>query len=80
MTLTSPLHPSPRLERESKSWTSHEGGHSMPRGQKFTAEQIIAKLREAEVELARGKKVPEAAKQIVGPSQTSFNNFRTKYS
>ena len=26
----------------------------MPRGQKFKAEEIIAKLREAEVELARG--------------------------
>jgi putative transposase len=37
----------------------------MPRGQKFQAEVIIAKLREAEVELARGKKVPEAAKKIV---------------
>ncbi|MDZ4656132.1 MAG: hypothetical protein SH868_00995, partial [Bythopirellula sp.] len=32
--LTCPLHPSPRLERESKSWATHEGGHSMPRGQK----------------------------------------------
>jgi hypothetical protein len=30
----------------------------MPRGKKVSAEQIIAKLREAEVELARGKKVP----------------------
>lgn len=36
----------------------------MPRGQKFKAEEIIAKLREAEVELARGKKIPEACKQI----------------
>jgi transposase len=42
----------------------------MLRGQKFTAEQIIAKLREAEVELARGKKVPEAAKQIGVTEQT----------
>ncbi len=33
----------------------------MPRGKKFTAEQIIGKLREAEVELARGKTVPVAA-------------------
>jgi hypothetical protein len=31
----------------------------MPRGKTVSAEQIIAKLREAEVELARGKKVPE---------------------
>lgn len=28
-------------------------GHEMPRGKKFTAEQIIGKLREAEVALAR---------------------------
>jgi hypothetical protein len=41
-----------------------EGGQSMPRGQKFKAEEIISKLREAEVELARGKKIPEACKQI----------------
>jgi hypothetical protein len=34
----------------------------MPRGRKIAAEQIIAKLREAEVELARGKKVPETAR------------------
>jgi hypothetical protein len=27
----------------------------MPRGKKFTAEQIIGKLREAEVGLAQGK-------------------------
>jgi len=32
----------------------------MPRGKKFTAAQIIGKLREAEVELARGKTVPVA--------------------
>lgn len=32
----------------------------MPRGTKFKPEEIIAKLREAEVELARGEKVPES--------------------
>ena len=36
----------------------------MPRGKKFTAEQIIGKLREAEVELSRGKKVPETCRKI----------------
>ena len=35
----------------------------MPRGKKFTAEQIIGKLREAEVELSRGKKVPETCRE-----------------
>lgn len=31
----------------------------MPRGEKHTEKQIIGQLREAEVELARGKKVPD---------------------
>jgi hypothetical protein len=31
----------------------------MPRGKKFTAEQIIAKLRESKVGLGQGKTVPE---------------------
>jgi len=30
----------------------------MPRGKKFTAEQVIGKLREAEVGLAPGKRCP----------------------
>lgn len=34
----------------------------MPRGAKFKPEEIIAKLREAEVELARGRKIPEVCK------------------
>lgn len=50
----------------------------MPRGQKFTAEQIIAKLREAEVELARGKKVPEAAKQI-GVTEQTYYRWKKEY-
>ena len=33
----------------------------MPRGKKFTAEQIIGKLREAEAGLAQGKAVPEGS-------------------
>ena len=44
----------------------------MPRGQKFKAEEIIAKLREAEVELARGKKILEACKQIGVTEQTYY--------
>ena len=43
----------------------------MPRGKKTAAEQIIAKLREAEVELARARKVPEAAKKIGVTSKNS---------
>jgi putative transposase len=44
----------------------------MPRGQKFKAEEIIGKLREAEVHLARGKKVPEACKLISVTEQTYY--------
>jgi hypothetical protein len=44
----------------------------MPRGKKFTAEQIIGKLREAEVELSRVKKVPEMCRKIGVTAQTYF--------
>ena len=44
----------------------------MPRGKKISAEQIIATLREAEVELARGKKVPEVSKKIDATDQTYY--------
>ena len=42
----------------------------MPRGQKFRAEQIIGKLRQAEVEVPRGKKVPEEVRMLDGTKQT----------
>jgi putative transposase len=44
----------------------------MRRGMEFKPEEIIAKLREAEVELARGKKVPEVCKQISVTEQTYY--------
>jgi hypothetical protein len=50
----------------------------MPRGKKVSAEQIISKLREAEVELARGKKVPEAAKKI-GVTEQSYFRWKKEY-
>ena len=37
----------------------------MPRGKKFTAEQIIGNLRLAEVELARGKTVPDVVQNAL---------------
>jgi hypothetical protein len=39
---------------------------------RFTTEQIIHKLRQAEVEIAKGKLVPEACKQI-GVTEQTFN-------
>jgi putative transposase len=50
----------------------------MPRGKKFSAEQMIAKLREAEVELARGKKAPEAAKKI-GVTEQTYYRWKKEY-
>ena len=50
----------------------------MPRGKRIAAEQIIAKLREAEVELAQGKKVPEAAKKI-GITEQTYYRWKKKY-
>lgn len=47
-----------------------EGGRSIPRRKTFSAEQIIGNLHEAEVELAGGRKVPEAAKKIGVTEQT----------
>jgi len=38
-------------------------------GKKFTAEQIIGKLREAEVELARGKTMSEVVRKLTRGGQ-----------
>jgi len=45
---------------------------------KHTAEQIVAKLREAEVELAKGKKVPEVARKL-GISEFTYYRWRKEY-
>jgi putative transposase len=55
-----------------------EGGETIPRGSKFTAEQIIGKLREAEVELSRGKKVPEVYRKI-GVTEQTYYRWKKEY-
>ena len=50
----------------------------MPRGKKFTAEPIIGKLREAEVGLARGKKVPEVARKL-GVTEQTYYRWKREY-
>jgi putative transposase len=50
----------------------------MPRGKTVPAEQIIAKLREAEVELARGKKVPEPCRKI-GVTEQTYYRWKKEY-
>ena len=41
-----------------------KGGHEMPRGKKFTAEQVTGKLCEAEVGLVQGKTVPVVLRKL----------------
>ena len=49
----------------------------MPR-KRYSSEQIISKLREAEVELARGKKVPQVCRQL-GVTEQTYYRWRKEY-
>ena len=53
-----------------------KGGQEIPRGKKFTAEQIIGKLRAAE--LAQGKTVPEVVRKLCVPEQT-YDRWKREY-
>jgi len=45
---------------------------------RFSAEQIVGMLRQADVELGKGQKVPEVCRQI-GVSEQTYYRWRTKY-
>ena len=45
---------------------------------RHSAEQIVAKLREADVQLGKGLKVPEVCKQL-GISEQTYYRWRQKY-
>jgi len=45
---------------------------------RHSAEQIVAMLRQADVELGKGLKVPEVCKQL-GVSEQTYYRWRTKY-
>ena len=45
---------------------------------RFSPEQIVSKLRQADVELGKGLTVPEVCKQL-GVSQQTYYRWRTKY-
>ena len=49
----------------------------MPR-KRFTTEQVIAKLREAEVGLAQGQAVPEICRKL-GISEQTYYRWRKEY-
>lgn len=50
----------------------------MPKAKRFTTEQIVAKLREAEKMQAQGMTVAQVCKRI-GVSDQTFFRWRTKY-
>jgi putative transposase len=50
----------------------------MPRVQRFTAEQIIGKRREAEAGLAQGKTVPEAVRKL-GVTEQTYHRWNREY-
>lgn len=45
---------------------------------RHTPDQIVAKLRHADVELGKGLRVPEVCKQL-GISEQTYYRWRTKY-
>jgi putative transposase len=55
-----------------------DGGQQLPRGKKHTAEQIIGKLREAEIAISKGGTTKEAAKAI-GVTDQTFFRWRKEY-
>ena len=50
----------------------------MPKGKRFSAEQIITKLREAEILLSQGKSVEEVSRVLEIASQTYYR-WRKEY-
>ena len=53
------------------AWNEEKGARQMSR-KRHTPEQIIQKLRQAEVELSKGATVPQAAKKIGVTEQTYY--------
>ncbi len=45
---------------------------------RHSAEQIVSKLRQADVELGKGQKVPAVCRQL-GISEQTYYRWRTKY-
>ena len=45
---------------------------------RFTTEQIIHKFRQAEVEIAKGKRIPEVSR-LLGVTEQTFYRWRKEY-
>ena len=63
-----------RESRPGEAWK----GFSIMKQNRHTVEQIIAKLRRADVELGKGKKVPEVCK-ILEITEQTYYRWRQKY-
>ena len=57
--------------------TERKGGYFMPR-KRFTPEQIITKLREAEILLSKGRKVAEVCRQL-DVTENTYYRWRKEY-
>ncbi len=55
-----------------------KGGREKPQGEKFTTEQIIGKLREAEVGLGQGKTVTEVVRKP-GVTEQTYYRWKREY-
>ena len=47
-------------------------------GKRYSTEQIIVKLRQAEIEMGRGMKVPEVCRKL-GIAEQTFYRWRKRY-
>ena len=54
------------------------GGRTRIGRKRHTAEQIIAKLREAEIELAKGQTTPDVVRKL-GISEQTYYRWRKEY-
>ena len=75
--LTCPLQTSPQPV-ENQVRTQLKESIFMPRAKKHSAEEIIPKLRAAELEIAKGRTAAEAAKKI-GVTEQTYYRWRKEY-
>ena len=72
-----PFNGSTLSERISTGLTARKGFSEMKQN-RHTVDQIIAKLRRADVELGKGKKVPEICR-LLEVSEQTYYRWRQKY-
>jgi putative transposase len=66
------------LSENRVDWMQPKEGILMPRAKKHSAEEIIPKLRTAELEIAKGRTATEAAKKI-GVTEQTYYRWRKEY-